>query len=280
MATGAEKTRAKKSRRDKIEGIAKRVTRKAGKIHREPIQTDTPTVVSKKTAETMPEAPLPPKGYKRREVQARRQAKLDKQADLLSKHIDVIDPQKFEGLTARQRIAQVRRLGVLHVSNKNPNFQYLWSRFSGTGGKVLLTKRLTLGWKIVGQGGENDDGEGVEHKGTTGHRIIADELMLLRMPRQLYDEYKAIQREEAMERQGYSLLSDPNDPEENQKHVTDKLRDLVRTAKGGVKVIQFNDYADPRLGATFVRGMGSPQLDGMLRRGGVPGMNPGVGPRA
>ncbi len=137
------------------------------------------------------EPDLPPAGHVRREELKERTDNLDAAAEFMSDDQEVygIDPKAFE--EDREILAH---LDELHLSNPDPNFEYLWAYF-GMNGRVVW-QRKREGWKVV----SGDDLEAIELKDADGLRKIGDAL-LMKIPRERYNQIEAERQKRRMSQQ-------------------------------------------------------------------------------
>jgi hypothetical protein len=203
------------------------------------------------------EPDLPSAGYARDEELKKRTDNLDAAAEFMSDDQEFygLDPKAFE--EDREILAH---LDELHISDPDPNFEYLWAYF-GMNGRVVW-QRKREGWKVV----SGDDPEAIELKDADGFRKIGDAL-LMKIPRERYNQIEAEREKRRLSQQ---LGIDARLIELGDKAAKHGIK--VHTDPGTIPAGRGKKTLMEVMKARHARQMATQHRDKLLKTGKVPGM--------
>jgi len=200
---------------------------------------------------------LPPAGHQRDEELKRRADILAEEGEKRAKveGVEAIDPNS---LTLESEL--VSQMDELSVTNRQPGYEYCWVNFdspSHARGLMVKNKLREKGWEIVC----GDMPEAIEVKDVAGNRRVGD-VILMRIPKPLYDAHLRLERERAARMSGSS-------------HST--LQELGEKYRGRGVIVHTPDNMDPNLLKTMesrARGAmaANQKLDQSLRDGRIDGL--------
>lgn len=204
-----------------------------------------------------PDPNLPPAGYARDEELLRRQDALEAKLDALLGKLDIqsINPATFKEDREIQYALTEKNDG-LGVTDREPGYEYCWARAAGDDSQQVW-RRKSRGWEVV----QGNMKECSHLKIADGTRRIGDVLLLrIRMDRHLMnvreDRERTLKRQFGAEAEVHGFAaSHPN-------------------AFGRIESTN-DDPTTPTMQKTLQRGAqkaAMQQVDGMLRKGNVPGM--------
>lgn len=230
----------------------------------------TPILTRDELAEQPPQPAFAnPPGHARDEEMRKRQDELEAKIDRLMAALDVeaIDGAAMQEIMEDREIAGHLADGHLFVTNADPAYMYKWVDFFHASG-TMAWQAKAAGWIQV----SGDDKECYEHRKEDGSRRVGD-VMLFKMRKDLHflmeqrEEKKRIAREYGVE----STLEDLADRNPGIRFFSTTSGDLPESAKRRME-------GNARTQAA--RRVAMKSVDGMLRKGTVPGMpSPGGGDR-
>ena len=150
----------------------------------------------KKVIPIGPEA-LPPPGAARKEELAKRKDALEEEAEKRGEDMGVIDPSKLEKDEAV--LHELHKSGgpdTFEVTQARSGYHYRWVSFRKSGLYVKAAKYH--GWELV----SGNMPEAIEHLHVSGARVIADDVVLMRIPNKQWVELQEKKRVDNLRKQG------------------------------------------------------------------------------
>lgn len=209
-----------------------------------------------KRALTGDESTLPPPGDKRDEILKMRSDALEEQAEKTAEEQGTfaINPKAFEPVReARQGMQK-----AANVSNKDPNYEYLWV-WMGQHGFMIRALQIK-GWQVVQ--GEDKAGEEFKTESTT-RRFI--DTILMKIKKDKLEDVKKLNRE-ITERMNNSVTSE-------MERLNDKYSKYGVRSKTSLKDVEAIHSHGNRVSipAEAMRAIAKEQIGEMLKTGNIPG---------
>lgn len=203
-------------------------------------------------------------GWKRDEQLAEREDKLAQAAEELAeeREVEAIDPSKLE-----PDWDILQHINELQVDDKVPGFRYMWV-YEGLNGQMIV-KKSRLGWMVV----QSNDPECPSLKDARGYRKIGDTI-LMRISEEKFarlaqaEEYRRLMQQKGIK----GALREMGEKYRDKGFIVHDDASSVQLGRQGSSVMDVMSKRAHQHGAAQTAMKG---VDGMLRKGTVPGLPKG-----